>query len=126
MEADQLEDSTKADGDYDTKAESSGCRGQQGAAGDCVDNPYKIDEDEMGLLKVKVEDMFVIGKPSGGGDKNGRSCNAANVIPGVLVPVVKCEPVVLVTMALKLPKTLHLTTAMRGGYLTRTMTRTSL
>jgi hypothetical protein len=75
VEADQLEDSAKA------------------YAGDCMDNPYKIDEDETSLLKVKVEDMFLIEKPSDGGNKNERSCNAANVIPGVLVPVVKCEPV---------------------------------
>jgi len=99
VEADQLEDSAKAYDDCDTEAESScirgsGGRGQQAAAGgDCVDNPYKIDEDETSLLKVKVEDMFVIGNPSGGCDKNERSCNAANVIPGVLVPAVKCEPV---------------------------------
>ena len=101
MEADQSEDSPKAYDGYDTDTEGesscnlgSGGRGQQAAAGgDCVDNPCKIEEDETRLLKVKVEDMFVIGKPSGGCDKNERSCNAANVIPGVLVPAVKCEPV---------------------------------
>jgi hypothetical protein len=108
VEADQLEDSAKA------------------YAGDCMDNPYKIDEDETSLLKVTVEEMFVIEKPSDGGNKNERSCNAANVIPGVLVPVVKCEPVGGVEAA----KTLHMITAlrwlMRSGYLTRMMTRTSL
>lgn len=93
MEADQLEDSAKAYDSYGIVAEcscirGSGGRGQQAAAGDCMDNPYKIDEDE-------VEDMFVIGKkPSGGSDKNEHSCSTADVISCMLVvPVVKCEPV---------------------------------
>ncbi|KAG2539191.1 hypothetical protein PVAP13_9NG454500 [Panicum virgatum] len=35
------------------------------AAGDCIDNPYKIDENEMSLLNVEIDvDRFVIDKPS--------------------------------------------------------------
>ncbi|OEL26756.1 hypothetical protein BAE44_0012227 [Dichanthelium oligosanthes] len=75
------------------------------AAGDCIDNPYNIDEDEMGLLKVEIdEDRFVIDKPSaklqaddhnGGqffrGDEHEPGRYTVDVIPRKLV--VKREPV---------------------------------
>lgn len=97
MEEDQLEDLAEAFDGYDIEAECScilvsGCTGdkeQRVAAGDCMDSPYKIDEDETILLKDL--ERFVTHKPSSDCDQNERSCNTANVIPGKLV--VKCDSV---------------------------------
>ncbi|KAF8689192.1 hypothetical protein HU200_041977 [Digitaria exilis] len=71
--------------------------------GDCIDSPYKIDEDEMSLLKAKIEDMFVIDKPSAKlhgadhkdsqffcEDQDETGCDTANILHGKLV--VKLEP----------------------------------
>ncbi|CAN6288700.1 unnamed protein product [Urochloa humidicola] len=74
-------------------------------AGGCIDNPYKIEEDEMSLLKVEIDvDRFVLDKPSAKlydddrnndqcclGDKDELGCDAVKVVPGKLV--VKLEPV---------------------------------
>ena len=74
------------------------------AAGDCIDNPYKIDENEMSLLNVEIDvDRFVIDKPSAKlhghnqndgqfprGDKDEIGYNDVNIVPGKLV--VKLEP----------------------------------
>ncbi|KAL6906346.1 hypothetical protein ACP4OV_003947 [Aristida adscensionis] len=75
------------------------------AAGDCIDNPYKIDEDEMNILNLEIhEDRFVIDKlPAKSeaddhsddqffqGGKDEGSCDAITVISDKLV--VKPEPV---------------------------------
>jgi len=74
------------------------------AAGDCIDNPYKIDENEMSLLNVEIDvDRFVIDKPSAKlhgdnkndgqffrGDKGEIGHDDVNMVPGKLV--VKLEP----------------------------------
>jgi len=75
------------------------------AAGDRIDNPYKIDENEMCPLNVEIDaDRFVIDKPSAKlhghnqndgqfsrGDKDEIGYNDVNIVPGKLV--VKLEPV---------------------------------
>ncbi|TKV94778.1 hypothetical protein SEVIR_9G318200v4 [Setaria viridis] len=91
------------------------------AAGDCIDNPYKIDEVGTSLLKVEIDvDRFALDKPSAKlhgvdhnvgqffrGDKDDLSSHTVKIIPGKLVvkldnigaevipdkAVVKCEPV---------------------------------
>ncbi|CAL4923964.1 unnamed protein product [Urochloa decumbens] len=91
------------------------------AAGDCIDNPYKIEEDKMSLLKVEIDaERFVLDKPSDKfhgddghfclGHKDELYCDTVKVVPGKLVvklepvdnigvevvpdkPVMKCEPV---------------------------------
>ncbi|CAL4940753.1 unnamed protein product [Urochloa decumbens] len=75
------------------------------AAGDCIDSPYKIDEDEVSLLTVKIDvDRFVLDKPSAKlhgdvhnndqfcpGDKDELRCDTVKAVPDKLV--VKLEPV---------------------------------
>jgi hypothetical protein len=55
-------------------------------------NPYKIDEDEMSLLKVD-DMMFLIRKLSSGYNKNECSYDTTSIIPYVLVHVVKSQHV---------------------------------
>ncbi|CAN6311796.1 unnamed protein product [Urochloa humidicola] len=97
VEVDQPEGFAKALYGFDSEANR-----KRVAAGDCIDKPYKIEEDEMRLLKVEIDvNRFVLDKPSDKfhgvdgqfclGDKEELGCDTVKVVPGKLV--VKLEPV---------------------------------
>ncbi|PUZ39988.1 hypothetical protein GQ55_9G387700 [Panicum hallii var. hallii] len=117
--------------------------GKHVAAGDCIDNPYKIGENEMSLLNVEIDvDRFAIIKPSAKlhgdnqkdgqffrGDKDEIDFDDVNIVPGKLV--VKLEPVDSMGVEVVPEKPVVKCgpvgdIALEEGYLTRKMTRTSL